>query len=96
MPPRDAHPGVAYRVVDEYEGDTPAGRPARTAVRPLSRGELLGFCPAAWPLREVIAMNELDAEGAQGFIHPSSRFYPQFEQAIREEVQRWFDETGTR
>lgn len=56
---------ILYRVVDEYDGDTLTEKRTRSSKRPLSLGELIEFFLAAWPLKEVLEMNELDREGAQ-------------------------------
>ena len=70
---------IRYRVVDEYNGDTPTPQRTRSSKRPLSLGELIEFFLAAWPLKEVLEGNEFDRDGAQDFTRPSSEVYPQFE-----------------
>ena len=81
---------ILYRVVDEYDGDTLTEKRTRSSKRPLSLGELIEFFLGAWPLKEVLEMNELDREGAQDFTRPSSEFYPQFEAAIRARIDGWY------
>lgn len=81
-----------YRVVDEYSGDTLAGKRTRTSKRPLTLAELLEFFLGAWHLKDVLAMNELDREGAQDFTNPSSEFYPDFAAAIRARIHSWYPE----
>ena len=83
---------IYYRVVDEYGGDTLAAKRTRTSRQPLTLGELIDFFLAAWSLGDVLAMNELDREGAQDFTHPSSEFYPQFEEAVRAKIDSWYPE----
>ena len=83
---------ILYRVVDEYDGDTLTEKRTRSSKRPLSLGELIEFFLGAWPLKEVLEMNELDQEGAQDFTRPSSEFYPQFEAAIRARIDGWYPE----
>ena len=83
---------ILYRVVDEYDGDTLTEKRTRSSKRPLSLGELIEFFLGAWPLKEVLEMNELDREGAQDFTRPSSEFYPQFEAAIRARIDGWYPE----
>lgn len=83
---------ILYRVVDEYDGDTLTEKRTRSSKRPLSLGELIEFFLGAWPLKEVLEMNELDREGAQDFTRPSSEFYPQFEAAIRARIDEWYPE----
>jgi hypothetical protein len=58
----------------------------------LSVGELIDFFLAAWPLQEVLEMNELDRDGAQDFTRPSSEVYPQFAAGIRARVDGWYAE----
>ena len=81
-----------YRVVDEYWGDTLSEKRTRSSKRPLSLGELIAFFLAAWPLREVLEMNELDRDGAQDFTRTSSEVYPQFEAGIRARIDGWYRE----
>ena len=82
---------ILYRAVDEYGGDTLTAKRTRSAKRPLSLGELIVFL-AAWPLQDVLEMNELDRDGAQDFTRPSSEVYPQFEAAIRARIDEWYPE----
>lgn len=51
---------------------------------------MLAFFLGAWPLNEVLEMNELDREGAQDFTNPSSEFYPEFSAAICAKIDEWF------
>jgi hypothetical protein len=83
---------IRYRVVDEYNGDTLSEKRTRSSKRPLSLGELIDFFLGAWPLQEVLEMNELDRDGAQDFTRPSSEVYPQFEAAIRARIDGWYGE----
>jgi hypothetical protein len=83
---------ILYRVVDEYDGDTLTEKRTRSSKRPLSLGELIEYFLAAWPLQDVLEMNELDREGAQAFTRPSSEFYPQFAAAIRARIDGWYGE----
>ena len=57
---------IRYRVVDEYNGYTLSEKCTRSSKRPLSLGELIEFLLAAWPLQEVLEMNELDRDGGAG------------------------------
>jgi hypothetical protein len=43
-------------------------------------------------LQDVLKINGLDREGAQGFTRPSSEVYPQFEAGIRAAIAVWFVE----
>jgi len=83
---------IYYRVVDEYNGDTLSAKRIRTSKRPLTLAELVEFFLGAWPLNEVLEMNELDREGAHDFTHPSSEFYPEFSAAIRAKINEWCPE----
>ena len=83
---------IRYRVVDEYNGDTLSEKRTRSSKRPLSLGELIDFFLGAWPLQEVLEMNELDRDGAQDFTRPSSEVYPQFEAGIRARIDGWYAE----
>jgi hypothetical protein len=85
---------IFYRVVDEYDGDTLTEKRARSSKRPLSLGELVEFFLAAWPLQEVLEMNELDRHGAQDFTRPSSEVYPRFGAGIRARIDEWYMEGG--
>ena len=86
---------IRYRVVDEYNGDTLSEKRTRSSKRPLSLGELIEFFLAAWPLQEVLEMNELDQDGAQDFTRPSSEVYPQFEAAVRARIAGWYAENAS-
>ena len=68
---------------------TLSARTRRTSIRPLTLGELTKFFLRAWRLKEVLSMNDLDREGAQLFVRPSSEFYPQFEDLIRSRIDDW-------
>jgi len=83
---------IYYRVVDEYNGDTLSDKRTRTSKRPLTLAELVEFFLGAWPLKDVLEMNELDREGAHDFTHPSSEFYPGFSAAIRAKINEWCPE----
>jgi hypothetical protein len=83
---------IRYRVVDEYNGETLSEKRTRSSKPPLSLGELTEWFLAAWPLQEVLEMNELDRDGAQDFTRPSSEVYPQFEAAIRARIDGWYGE----
>lgn len=82
-------------MVDEYNGDTLSGKRTRSSKRPLTLDELVEFFLGAWPLRDVLEMNELDREGPHDFTRPSSEFYPQFEAAIRARIDSWYPADDT-
>jgi len=81
---------IYYRAVDEYDGETLGEKRTRSSRRPLTLDQLVEFFLAAWPLHDVLAMNELDREGAHDFTRPSSEFYPQFDTAIRARIDGWY------
>ena len=84
---------ILYRVVDGYDGDTLSEKRTRSSKRPLSRGELIVFL-TAWPLQEVLEMNQLDRDGARNFRQSSSEVYPQFAAAMRAGIDGWHAEGG--
>ena len=65
---------LRYRVVDEYNGDTLSGKTTRLCAEPMTLGELTDFFLKAWPLNEVLDMNELDEDESLDFVHASSAF----------------------
>lgn len=88
---------IAYRIVDEYGGDTLSGRSTRTSNRPLSLEELVNFFLNGWELLACLDMNfeskGYDRSEVHSFIvDASSSFYPEFERAISTKVNRWLDE----
>ena len=79
---------IAYRVIDEYDGDTLDAPTTRTSVRPLTMGELLDFFLGAWNLFECLEANfDGDVQGMLGFFRAESEFYPGLDDAIRERVE---------
>jgi hypothetical protein len=85
---------IRYRVVDEYEGETLAGRATRTSVRPLALGELLRFFDGAWPVLDVLAMNfdpsSTDPETIRAFVlEAHSPFYPDFGRLVLQRIEAW-------
>jgi len=86
---------IYYRVVDEYNGDTLSVKRSRTSKRPLTLAELVEFFLGAWPLKDVLDGNDLDLEGAHDFTHPSSEFYPEFEDAVRTQIDSWYQKTSS-
>jgi hypothetical protein len=46
----------------------------RNSRRPLTLEELVEFFLGAWSLKDVLAGNDLDREGAHDFTHSSSEF----------------------
>ena len=88
---------IAYRIVDEYNGDTITGLAERTSVKPLSLGALVAFFLQGWDLLGCLDHNFCEdgypRDEVHGFIvDASSSFYSEFGRAITEEVDRWLDE----
>lgn len=88
---------IAYRIVDEYGGDTLSGRSTRTSIRPLSLEELVNFFLNGWELLACLDVNfeskGYDRSEVHSFIvDASSSFYPEFECAIATKVNQWLDE----
>ena len=83
---------IAYRVVDEYGGDTLSGRAARTSVRPLTLEELADFFLGAWSLFEVLDCNFEDGTLADrlGFFDGESAYYADFDLLLRQKVAARF------
>jgi hypothetical protein len=82
---------IAYRVVDEYQGDTLSGKSRRTSMKPLTMGELIDFFLGAWDLYACLDCNfEGDVDGMLGFFSGESEFYPCFDAQLRELVRQKF------
>ena len=78
---------IAYRVVDDYDGETLTARTRRTSIRPLSLKELVDFLLRGWPFLEVLGMNfGSDTKRMLGFFRGESAFYPDFHEALVERV----------
>lgn len=81
----------AYRVVDEYQGDTLGSRARRTSNLPLTMGQLVDFFLGAWDLYVCLECNfEDDPEGMLGFFEGESEFYPYFDAELRRRVREKF------
>ncbi len=82
---------IAYRVVDEYQGDTLSDRVQRTSSRPLMMGQLIEFFLGAWDLYLCLESNfERDLEEMLGFFEGESEFYPYFDSELRRLVREKF------
>jgi hypothetical protein len=71
---------IRYRVVDEYNGETLAGKNTRTSTWPLTLGELEAFFNGAWSIFDVLAMKlgrgGYDRDELLGFVvGVESKFY---------------------
>jgi hypothetical protein len=82
---------IAYRVVDEYSGDTLAQPNTRTSLRPLTMGQMIRFFLRAWDLMAVLEGNFEDGtEDMLDFFDAESEFYPCFDETLREIVETRF------
>jgi len=82
---------IAYRVVDEYGGDTLSGNTRRTSSRPLTMGQLIDFFLGAWDLFVCLEANfEGDLERMLEFFEGDSEFYPYFDSELRRRVRERF------
>lgn len=81
-----------FRVVDEYEGDTLSDNTTMKAELPLTLGQMVDFFFEAWPLIDVLEMNDLhdDIESALRFFLARSEFYPSFHKLCEERVAAHF------
>ena len=86
---------IAYRVVDEYEGDTLSARRTRTSVRPLTMGQLVDFFLGAWDLYCCLDANfDDDLAGMLRFFSAESEFYPCLEDELERRVRLHFVHRG--
>jgi hypothetical protein len=88
---------IAYRIVDEYDGETISGRSTRTSTRPLSLEALVQFFINGWELLTCLDANfeskGYDHTEVHDFIvEASSSFYPEFDKAISATINCWLDE----
>ena len=88
---------IAYRIVDEYGGETLSGVSARTSMLALTLGELVKFFISGWELLVVLDCNFDKESVPRHDIHSfildaSSSFYPEFGEAISANVNAWLDE----
>ena len=82
---------IAYRVVDDYDGETLTAKNRRTSLRPLSLKELVDFLLRGWPFFSVLRMNfGNDTERMLGFFRGESAFYTDFHEALVERVAERF------
>jgi len=82
---------IAYRVVDDYDGETLTANTRRTSIRPLTLKELVDFLLQGWPFLAVLAMNfGNDTKRMLGFFQGESAFYPEFHEALVERVVEEF------
>ena len=85
---------IAYRIVDEYGGDTLSGPDRLISNKPLTLGALRRFFLTGWDLLRVLDYNgeywDYNEDQVLDFIvEASSDFYPEFGQAVMQKVQRW-------
>lgn len=82
---------IRYRVVDEYDGATFAGKTKTRSEKPLTLGELADLFLTAWPLMDVLEMNfGVDLRASLEFFLAESDFYPDFDRLCRLRVSQHF------
>lgn len=82
---------IAYRIVDEYGGETLTAKTRRTSTRPLCLKELVDFLLRGWPFLAVLSMNYgCDTERMLRFFRGESAYYPDFHEALVERVVERF------
>jgi hypothetical protein len=91
---------IAYRIVDEYDGQTLAGVSTCTSHQPLALNDLAQFIIDGWGLWDVLEMNFADQGYPPKEVHDfildaSSSFYPAFGDLIRARVDAWLDEVAS-
>ncbi|MDT3679241.1 MAG: hypothetical protein ROZ64_10460 [Burkholderiaceae bacterium] len=78
---------IAYRVVDEYGGDTLQGKQETLTDKPMTLGEFTAFFLSAWPLVDVLETRVMEDEHISlSLFRAESRFYPGFEALCRQHV----------
>ena len=88
---------IAYRIVDEYNGDTVTGISTRTSTAPLTLAALVDFFINGWNLLRCLDFNFSAYDYPRDEVHDfildaSSSFYGQFGEAITARVDAWLDE----
>jgi len=84
---REERDRIAYRVVDEYGGDTLQGKQETLTDKPMTLGELTAFFLGAWPLVDVLETRVMEDEHISlNLFRAESRFYPRFEALCRQYV----------
>ena len=82
---------IAYRIVDEYGGDTLSEPTQRSSLKPLTMGQMIDFFLNAWDLFDCLDANfEGDQERMLGFFEGESEFYPCFNAELRRRVREKF------
>ena len=82
---------IRYRVVDEYDGETLAGKTETVSEKPLTLCEVADFFLTAWPLMGVLEMNfGGDLKASLDFFVAESDFYPEFDRLCRLRVAQHF------
>ena len=90
---RKTHSGIAFRVVDEYDGDTLDGEPNYLGTRPMALSEITEFFMDVWNLGAVLSANFAEhgypKRKVKALVNGSSSFYAQFGQAIQFWIDQW-------
>ena len=82
---------IAYRVVDEYGGDTLSDHAMRTSMKALTLGQLITLFLGAWNLYTCLDCNfDGELDGMLEFFRGESEFYPCFDDALHQLVRQRF------
>lgn len=87
---------LRYRAVDEYDGTSLGEKSTLSSKEPLTLKQLVDFAMRAWAITECLEGNFADhgypRDDCHDFLEElSSDFYPDFELAVRNEVDKWLD-----
>lgn len=91
---------LRYRAVDEYEGSSLGEKTTLSSKEPLALWQLVDFAMEAWGIKVFMEMNFEDDGYPRDECHDfllelSSDFYPGFEEAMRDKLDRWLDTVST-
>lgn len=82
---------IAYRMADEYGGDTLSGDTSLVTLKPLTFGRMVRFFLGAWNLMDCLEANfDDDIDGMHDFFEGESEYYPSFDFELRKRVRRRF------
>ena len=91
--------GIAYSIVDEYDGGSAYELRARVSTAPLSMRELVAMLDGAHEgggavlcHLELNADTKEDAEGLLGFVSVESDFYPELGRYYARRMSQWYAE----
>lgn len=85
--------GIAYRIVDEYDGESLTGPETCSSRLPMTVSELADFFLNTFDLLSILDMNfgseGRQADEARAFSWGSSEFYPGFKALVAHRVEVW-------